>query len=209
MLFFTHRWGPDVRQVGPAQVSIGGRGSQCGCVPLCCRWSSVTVTFTGHAVRQQLVAHEARAHDLLARVPALLLAGPPAWDQSKSERMLARSPTHTRDLLGFRFCLDWARANALRVDNIQRQAPHRGAQPLWPRTPSPLMGDPQDPVLGKPQGCCFRSEPWSNKLAACRAIPAGCSEAGRDKAEKPAMLLASCPAQTQRGSPVRPLSLQR
>lgn len=34
--------------------------------------------FTGHAVRQQLVAHEARAHDLLARVPALLLAGPPA-----------------------------------------------------------------------------------------------------------------------------------
>lgn len=32
--------------------------------------------FAGDAVRQQLVAHEARADDLLARVPALLFAGP-------------------------------------------------------------------------------------------------------------------------------------
>lgn len=34
--------------------------------------------FTGDAVGQQLVAHKARADDLLARVPALLFAGPAA-----------------------------------------------------------------------------------------------------------------------------------
>lgn len=62
-----------------------GRGSQCGCEPW--RGSMATVTFTGHAVGQQLVAHKAGADHLLPRVSALLLAGPAACNQSRSGQM--------------------------------------------------------------------------------------------------------------------------
>lgn len=135
LLFFTDERGPEVCTVGPAQMPSRGRGSQCGGAPSHGGGSTVTITFTGDTVRQQLVAHEARADDLLPRVSALLLAGPAAWNGGESEQMGAGSRTHTTQLLGFQFRLERARANSLRVRNIQRWAPHFGAHPLPPSTP--------------------------------------------------------------------------
>lgn len=135
LLFFTDERGPEVHTVGPAQMPSRGRGSQCGGAPSRGGGSTATVTFTGDTVGQQLVAHEARADDLLPRVSALLLAGPAAWNRGESEQMGAGSRTHTTHLLGFQFRLEWARANSLGVHNIQRWAPHFGAHPLLPSTP--------------------------------------------------------------------------
>lgn len=88
-------------ELGPARVSSAGRGSQ----------SRMTFTFTGDAVGEQLVPHKAGADNFLPRVPALLFAGPAAWNQSKCEQR----PGASRDLLVISLCLDGARS-ALKVD---------------------------------------------------------------------------------------------
>lgn len=94
--------GPKLCTAGPAWVSSGGSGSR----------SRTTFTFTGDAIGEQLVPHKAGADNFLPRVPALLLAGPAAWNQSKCEQRLGTPG----DLLMLSLCLDGARGSVLKVD---------------------------------------------------------------------------------------------
>lgn len=79
-LLFTYEQDPKLCKEGPAWMS--GRSSDS---PSCCPQSKVPFTFTGDTVGHQLVAHKARADDLLACVSALLFAGPTTCNQDKCE----------------------------------------------------------------------------------------------------------------------------
>lgn len=162
---FTHERGPERCEVGPArhQAEAGApRAVTCGAaVP-----ERRDFTFTGDAVRQQLVAHKARADDLLARVPALLFAGPAACSENGNGRGCGRR-TRTAGFsvllglgLGLGKCPQGGLVQKGRLCGLEPTRPSHG------RPPGSGSGHP---------GCRPRSQPWTDKWGA-RGAGCRCSE---------------------------------
>lgn len=131
-------WTPPAYERGPDVCRASSRDGGRGPPPPCCGRSSVTVTFTGDAVGQQLVAHEAGADDPLPRVSALLFAGAATWNQSKSGQPGAKHPPQASGVSGSL----WARQTPSGWTTHGTQAPQVGAHPLQRGTPPFPRGTP-------------------------------------------------------------------
>lgn len=136
----------------------------------------VAFTFTGDTVGQQLVAHKARADDLLPRVSALLLAGPAAWNQSACE---PRPDAHQRPS-GFPAVWPGPEKTPSGWTDTERQA---GAHPRLHRTP-PFPWETPGSGSGYPAAAASAASPGLMNGAACRAASVGYGGAGRGGREE-------------------------
>lgn len=141
-------------------------GPQCSDLPSCCPRSKVNYTFTGDAVRQQLIAHKARADDLPFRVPALLFARPAACDRGKQELEARRTPL----TFGFSSSV-WTRPEEMSSGWMDRERPAPRLEPTAASTePLPSHRRPWGLALGTPRGCCFGPSPGLTNWAVRRAV---------------------------------------
>lgn len=140
------------------QVEAGG--PPCSDLPSCCPQSKVNCTFTGDAVRHQLIAHKARADDLPFCVPALLFARPAACNRGKQELEAKRIPL----TFGFSSSV-WTRPEEMSSGWMDRERQAPRLEPTAASTePLPSHRRPWGLALVTPRGCSFRSQPWSDKL---------------------------------------------
>lgn len=138
-LLFTYEQDSKLCKVGPAWMS--GRDSDSPC---CCPQSEVPFTFTGDTVGHQLVAHKARADDLLTGVSALLFAGPATCNQDKWEPGTGHMPW-TRFPRSV-----WAGPEEMSSVGRQRMAGSPGWSPCSPHSTPPSPGRPRGVALGTP-----------------------------------------------------------
>lgn len=157
--------------LGPAWMSSRGRGApQRSHLASCCQGHSDVYL---HRRRRRAAAGSPQSK---SRRPPPLRLGTAAYraHRLEPEQKCARGQMHTKRLLVFQLCLDWAGGNGLRMD-WHRQAGSLPEPHHSPYSTPPFPGETPRAWLWAPLGCCFRS--WPPRLtnwAACRAVSAGC-----------------------------------